>query len=210
MSWHLFLFILHNLSSCFNLSLKALCMYVSLNVFVQNEVNRIEFTKALYAVSLLKCFASLLFCFVLLYLSFRLTISTSHRWYASLISHFCVQQVKFLFLFDNSWEVLYSVTLTGWRFIIILLEFSTLYGWNWSKRRAAAFNSVFFLPSSFLSRSQMRRTHPTPLSTTRKRKILRMEPTLVWRRNLTHKLEEGGKNEIEKKTQHDKNLFLSF
>lgn len=105
-------------------------MYVSSNVFVQNEVNRIEFTKALYAVSLLKCFACFLFCFVLLYLSFRLAISTTYRWYASLIPHFCVQQVKFLFLFDNSREELYSLTLTGRCFIIILLEFSTLYGSN--------------------------------------------------------------------------------
>lgn len=102
-------------------------MCVSLNVCVQKEVNRIEFTKALYAVSLLKCFACFLFCFVLLHLSFRLTISTTYRWYASLISHFCVRQVKFLFLF-NSWEVLYGLTLTGRGFIIILLEFSTLYG----------------------------------------------------------------------------------
>lgn len=98
-------------------------MYVSLNVSVQNEVNRTEFTKALYAVSALP-----VFCFVLLYLSFRLTVATTYRWYASLISHFCVQQVKILFLFDNSWEVLYSLTLTGRLFITILLEFSTIYG----------------------------------------------------------------------------------
>lgn len=64
-------------------------MYVSLNVFVQNEVNRLEFTKGLYAVSLLKCFACFLFCFVLLYLSFRLTIT----YYLSLV---CIINFTFL------------------------------------------------------------------------------------------------------------------